>query len=525
MLNFWLQNFAYVLYILLGFILLAAAWLYADASRKSGRRNEQVRAFGFGLLGLGMLFRVFIGSSMAMGLLSFVVVVLGLLLVLLAVRREPILPSKIEELLPEEQAQPQYSVLPQVLFLLPFASAILSTSLAMSLRKLISKGQMKEYRYQMWGFAALAASELMLSLSALAASDIILVQSLFGEFGLVWWLQHLALVIVLACFVMWVWKYIKFRAKPELFISFASVAVIVSMLGGLLYAGFLFGTAESDLFRQLEKDVKILDVAVTNLEDNAQTAANLLAKNPQIISSFASSDYRALYNAGLLYADEAINVDDILFVDNGGQIVVETANQSQVGQSISDDQLVLYAVNEAKERVSVVEVSAVLAPELQIRAVSPVVGSEGSVIGVVQVRYTIDDAFVDSIKRDTGLETSVYAGDQRSATTILAEDGESRRENTKDTNQEVLSDVLDGNQNYTGNVVIVNEEYHGAYAPLHDTDGNTIGMLFVGRPRQLLLDAVESSLLNALLVSIIVSGLALNPAYLLARTLEKNYKA
>ncbi len=529
-----MQNLSFASYVLFAFVCLAIAWLHWDTGEVQRKRDDVLKFGGFGLLGIGFLLKIFAGMDARIAAVMFGINIIAVVLIAIAIKSEPILSSKLSELLPEHKQQEAKSaapnqilrsVFPIVALALPVLSGLIALFTTNLVWRRYRQGKMKEYKWFMFGMCFLGLSLVLSGLKVFANSDVILVQGLFANFGVVWLLQHVFIVLSGLSLAKWFGKYIKFRVRPELFVSFSSIAVAVSTAAALIFAFFLFSGAQANLFTQLAKDVQVLNLAVTNLQENALTAANLIAKSDAVIAAMQNNNYQSLYEIGILYANEAKNIDSIIFTDKAAQIIVRTDNLSAVGQSLSDDDLVVYALKEGKERVSVITEKGVLADKVAIKAVKPVLSKEGNVIGSVEAEFVIDDAFVDSVKQQTSLEVSVYSGDRRSATTLLAADGKGRRENSADGNPEVISKVLNGGEVFAGRVMTINEAYDGAYAPLKDTSGKVIGMLFVGKPELLLLNDMEQSLETTFLASVVVSLLSLAPAYYLARVIEKYRKA
>ncbi|MBL8014747.1 MAG: cache domain-containing protein [Candidatus Doudnabacteria bacterium] len=529
MLNFWLQNLAYALYVITGFGFIAMAWLNLDAYRLHRSKVDFAKAIGFGLVGLGIILRIFANTGDFMFAFSVAVIAMGLLALVIATHKEKILPSKLSDLLPNQiGGNSQSQTLPAVAFsavlLLPVVNVILSSGLAIQLYRRVSLGKMKEYKALVWVFGLFALAEALFASYFLAGSDVILLQQIFGKYSIAWLVMHLCYVGMVVMTIRWIWRYITFRVKPELFLMFACVSVVVSTLGALLYSGFLFGSTQADLLNQMQKNAGVTSFAVGSLKDNAITAARLLAQNPQIQSALQGKDYRTLFESANLYARELENIDSVIFTDDTAQILVQTDNQSKVGQSLSNDELVVFSLKQNEERTSIKKDTGVLGDEIQVIAVHPVVTAQGAVSGSIKISYVIDDAFVDKLKVQTGMEVALYADDRRAATTLLAPDGLTRRENTLDVNAEVVEKVLKQGQDYAGLVTVINDPYYAAYTPLRNTNNEVIGMIFVGRPQQIVLDAIAASMMNTFLVAVLLSLLAMYPAYLVARSLEKNYK-
>lgn len=525
MLNFWLSNIAFIVYVFCAFALFAVAWLHWDTKAIERNRIQLRKAGGLLLVSIGFIVRVFSVEPNVATVVSYAFMVAGLGLFAFGLYKEPILSSDLKKLLPEQphhekKQHKAHVVIPQIVLLFPLLPAALAAYAAYSLRKHYILGKEKEYRLLIMAFGMLAGAFLLQGLRYFGGSDVILLQQVFGLGAIAWIVEHILLLGFSVILGYWFWKFVEFRVHPELFITIASIAVALSTFTAFAYSVVLFNNAERGVLNQLEKDVRVFELAVTNLEDNAYTAARLLALNPAVSQALQKRDYQSLYKNANVYITDTRSLDAIVFTDETAQVIVNTANQSAIGQSLTNDELVLYALNKADGRVSVVTEPGILGDDLVIKAVHPVLGSEGTVVGSVQTTAVIDDAFVDKVKAQTGLEVSAYIKDRRSATTILAPNSLTRRENTQDSNAAVITNVLENGQRYAGTVNVINEAYHGAYVPLRNTNREIIGMLFVGRPTTVLLNDVSTSLQITFLASLLASALSLLPAYYLAKRIE-----
>ena len=159
-----------------------------------------------------------------------------------------------------------------------------------------------------------------------------------------------------------------------------------------------------------------------------------------------------------------------------------------------------------------------------MRAAAPVLLG-GKVIGVVTCGFEIanNDKLVDSIKELFLSEVTIFAGDTRVTTSIMR-DGK-RAVGTKMDNPEVLRTVLDRQQVFKANNVILGEEYATVYLPLLDAAGKPSGMFFLGVPRKSIA-AAQDALSNRLLVvgaivGLVVLALGLGMAYSLRKPVVK----
>lgn len=531
--DFLLQNVAFAIYIVTAFIFLGLAWLHWDAEYISKNKALQLRFGGFGLLALGFLLKIFseIGIPMAAG--STLALALGSVLLALGIKSEPLLPDNLEALLKhphrkvkeaKKASKPKSkkvnTVLPQWVLLLPLIPGLANAYTTFVIWRRYKKGKTTEYKPFVWGMGLLSVGLLLDATSYFGAGSIIALQQIFGQYEIIWIIQHILLGGAAISLLVWLWKYIKFRVHPELFITFAGAAIMISTFAAIFYSVSLYNNTENSVLEQLTKGSKTFEYAVSNLEDSALDTASLLAKTSDVQSYLAKSDLNKLYSTGLTYAAETESVDSIVFTDASAQVLVDTANESAVGNSLTDNELVIFALQEGQKASGVSTVTGVLGDDIAIEAVHPIMNSKGEVIGAVLTSVVIDDAFVDNIKRQTGLEAAVYVGNRRSATTLLSPDQLTRRENTVD-NSIQLANAISTKETQAGVTSVINEDFHGAYTPLLGADQKVVGTLYVGQPESKLAEAVNNSLFTTFVASILVSLVALIPAYIIATRIEK----
>lgn len=115
----------------------------------------------------------------------------------------------------------------------------------------------------------------------------------------------------------------------------------------------------------------------------------------------------------------------------------------------------------------------------------PVKTAQGAVVGLMHLRFPVDDEFVRQVKSDTGLDLSLYCGDMLTATTLpgMAASLGSR------TSPEVARHVLEDGAEWEENLRAGEQTYRVRYVPLLDVAGKPVGMYAVGIPVQTLRDA------------------------------------
>lgn len=85
---------------------------------------------------------------------------------------------------------------------------------------------------------------------------------------------------------------------------------------------------------------------------------------------------------------------------------------------------------------------------------------------------------VDKFSGNTGIAATIFAMDTRVSTTVKDEEG-NRAVGTKASDQ-VSETVLKNQQNYKGNANVAGKQADTYYIPLTDSEGNVVGMWFVG---------------------------------------------
>ena len=147
---------------------------------------------------------------------------------------------------------------------------------------------------------------------------------------------------------------------------------------------------------------------------------------------------------------------------------------------------------------------------MMIRALYPVIGSQGQVLAILDagVLLNANFTFVDVIRdlvygpgslRSGSIGTvTVFLDDVRITTNVPIRPGE-RALGTRVSN-EVRTNVLDQGHTWIARAFVVNDWYISSYEPIIDVDGNRVGMLYAG-----FLEApFRQALINALIVLVLL---------------------
>lgn len=91
-----------------------------------------------------------------------------------------------------------------------------------------------------------------------------------------------------------------------------------------------------------------------------------------------------------------------------------------------------------------------------------------------------DFSVIDKVKENTDADVTLFYYDTRVLTTIMDEEG--GRVIGTNASEEVIKEVLEGGQEaFYASVLIEGKKYFAYYAPLINSDGSCVGMIFVGK--------------------------------------------
>ena len=109
---------------------------------------------------------------------------------------------------------------------------------------------------------------------------------------------------------------------------------------------------------------------------------------------------------------------------------------------------------------------------------------------------------IDDLKRETGLEVTVFYGDTRVATTLIGEDG---KRVTGTANPEVVNAVLkNGEVFYNDNLTIAGKQYTSMYVPLKQQDSEEIiGMIFAAVSRESITQSIGQMAMQIIVMTIV----------------------
>lgn len=346
--------------------------------------------------------------------------------------------------------------------------------------------------------------------------DVVLLRQLQLNYSIAWQLSILFGAIGFILLGIWAWTFIRVRVFLRTYVVFLTIAIVVSSLGSLVFSLLVFRIVEDNNLELMLRGAQTEQIIAVDKQDTALFVARTIATNPTIVANIKAGNHDnvqsgtegAFFDAGL---------DTLRVYNTFGEVIASPGDDRERGQVFNEDVLVSYVLSKRSHIKSFDRTSGVLSDVIVARAVHPVI-DDGVVIGAVEAAYTLDNAFVDFSKEKTGLDVTVYTGDERSATTITTLDGVSRWVGSKEGDKSVLEEVIERGQNYAAVVDRLGIVYYSAYVPVRDVNGVVIGMVSVGTPTIILFEDTRQQLVTTFLIVTIISLLAAMLGYVAIRS-------
>jgi len=341
------------------------------------------------------------------------------------------------------------------------------------------------------GFFILAAYELLSLRSLFVGTSNIDIFEVVAPFGVLWMIEYLVALAAFIILFKWAFFYLVKRINTQLFIILTSSVLTIFLFTAISFTFLLLKNLQDETLSRLDTDAGVLTFALDAKGSEARSAALALSQNPSVASAILDGEGSTLSDMAQVALIEG-KLTSVIIADDNGQVLARGEERERVGDSLSDDSLFKRAVLGGAQ-TSLSTRDGALAPLVSVRAAVPVDTEEG-VIGVVIAGISIDNAFMDGVKRATGLEAAIFGGDTLSATTITDFSGKTRPIGIKETNKEILATLLSKGEKSSGQVTLLNREYFAVYHPLKDVDGVPIGMVLTGKPSYSVLAAAGRSI-------------------------------
>ena len=291
--------------------------------------------------------------------------------------------------------------------------------------------------------------------------------------------------------------HVSFRAKVVLMIILAMVAVST---GTVVSVGF---EMQRILTEKNKSDIasikKIIDSRVDKVLREIKGFSVLISKDATLIKGLENDDTAALQEYGKDIITK-MKLDFITLVNSEGQVVARGHSAKH-----GDSQKKKFIVQQAMDGNIAVGIARGNLIKFSFRAAAPVYDGE-KILGVVLLGYNLSSLpFVDGIKKDMGVECTVFDHDTRVATTITDKSGKRFLDSTLG-NRAILQSVLDKGLPYEGENELLGAMFDTLYWPVQDLKGNIEGMMFIGKDRHQINNDIGHLIV---LLSCVIFGIAL----------------
>ena len=511
----------FALNIIAAFVFFSTGILYFDSAQISkNKRTPLLRCVGFFCLAAVSALASISIESPALALIAQIVKISGLGLILFSLTEEPILSA------PGKKHAAVALPIPALFQSLVPLSGVLMALTALTYFRKVEEGLEKQLKPAGVAFLLLSVSELLRMAFFWSDTTSVYWSRFLAKFGPLWNIQHLFEFLGVVVLGAWVWGYIRFRVKLQVFVMTIGMSLVFLLTTTVFFTFMLLRNLENDALQHLKTDVKVLDYAVESLKERTAAQAKTVAQDSGVQTAFNKKDKKGLATlaAGYLSSQRA---STLVIASTIGEVMVRAEDTSRTNDNVSTDPIIAAALK-GQEAATIEYVPGIAVSEITVKAAVPMLGSgkaAGKVIGVVETGFVVDSTFVDGVKSVTGLDAAVFGKDKRVATTFLAPDGKSRFVGTIETNTNVVQNVLEKGEVYIGAATVLNQPFYTAYAPLKAYDGSIAGMLFVGKLQTSLIDTAKRSIDLTFLGSAALIMLSVIPAFFFARFLQEHAEA
>lgn len=505
--------------LLIALVCFGVFWLILDAWTVRRSRSELVKAAGFLLLSLGFLLRATSVQTQAgqlaqmpdtvadiLRLAAYAVIAIGQLI-------DPIVKRPTYG----KQTLNNAGILPIVIpgLALPLTAAL---SGILYFRR-ATTGLERHLLPVAFGFAGFTCFELLNSLTALQGTANPKLYQFVSTFGTAWWITVTVLAGTAFILGNWVWHYLTKRLQSELFMALVAQALGIFLFTTVGFTFFLLQSNQKQALSDLSTASGVLQYAVTSQQAETAAQAEVVAANSAVIGATAAHDTKALA-ATLNDFLPGHSLTSLLVVDGSGQVLYRGEDPERLGDSRSNDPLVRRGlIGDAVTSITATRQST--NPVVTLMAVHPIRDAAGNVVGASITGRAISEAFVDGVHKTTGLDSTVYSGDVRAATTLTDQNGVDRSVGITETNTAVTSRVLTDGKPFAGSVNFQNRPYLAAFAPLKDISNVPVGMVLVARPAAMLYAAAYQSIQLIFLLVISLAIISIYPIFRLSRYLSR----
>lgn len=529
--HFFFEHAHFSLNVVAALILFAVAWLYFDAWLVSRTYRELTRVVGFILLSLSFLLHGVLVETQAIGdsiipavvqswgysftrLSGYLFVIISLLLD--PINEKPDTKPLVLKKPPKRKSLEYIGVLPstQTIFTIG-AAPLLSILTGLLYLYRATAGLERHLRPVAVAFFLLTLAEFFSIRSLFAFTNDIALYELLKPYGIVWIIEHFLLLMSMLFLGKWVFSYLLKRFETQLLFFFTTGTITIFLLTSVTFTALLLSTMEKAALEHVAKQAQLFDVVLDGSKQELVSFGQAIANDQNIQSMLTTNKRRELAN-NIARTLENSHLTSLMITKPDGTLVADGKALERFGTNELDASL---QRDEALRFLRVVQTG--LLPAIAIQTVVPI-RTQDLLVGYVVAQRDIDTALLDGIKQKTGLDISLFTGETLSATTVTM--GTTRPLGIIEANEIIHQQVLVHKQSWTGRTQLLQRTYLSSYAPVMNAQQESVGMIFVGQPADLLLASSKRATELTFLVSTLCMILSLFPSYLITRYIVKQIR-
>ena len=248
---------------------------------------------------------------------------------------------------------------------------------------------------------------------------------------------------------------------------------------------------------RIDANTRALHYFIENCRANSKAAATSMACNPKAVNAIKSLNREQILEI-FIPTQDLYQISYYTVTDGHGVVLARTQAPEDFGDSVLSQPIVQQAL--AGQDHTCFESSSTA--KVSICTGVPVYDTEGTLIGTISagVRYDTDD-LVDWMKQQFNSDITVFFGDTRAATTVT--DTQGKRITGSQMPPHIAKVVLEGKQEFYGDVKMFGLSYKALYMPLINSNGEVFGVIFFGFPMTELKWRAESLIWNTSIISVI----------------------
>jgi methyl-accepting chemotaxis protein len=293
----------------------------------------------------------------------------------------------------------------------------------------------------------------------------------------------------------------KVSLAKKLVMAFVLAGIIPACVVGAICYGLAVRSQRMIVNRSLQAFKNAVAQSVIDVEDKLRNAGRQIADDGDVIAAIAEGDVDT-------FRTESQWVESLISEIGYSAIYDATGRRlagSDDGHILSPERMPGFAASLSGSEL--VTITTEGGSKLAVIGLFPIRGG-----GVVALGMDLASSeFVDPIKRTFNVECTLFAGDERVATTVM--NGDRRAVGTRLSNQAIIENVLRGGNTYIDKNTIMGNSYDTIYWPMKDMAGGTVGMFFVGASDSVSVQAtrqlIYATVVTLAFVAVVMALLAL----------------